>query len=29
MTGRKLRELLPGEVASGKDLGTGAHYYVK
>ncbi|MGD0346369.1 MAG: carbamoyl-phosphate synthase large subunit [Terracidiphilus sp.] len=29
MTGRKLRELLPEEVASGKDLGTGAHYYVK
>jgi carbamoyl-phosphate synthase large subunit len=29
MTGRKLRELLPDEVASGKDLGTGAHYYVK
>ena len=29
MTGRKLRELLPAEVASGKDLGTGAHYYVK
>ncbi len=29
MTGRTLRELLPGEVASGKDLGTGAHYYVK
>ncbi len=29
MTGRTLRELLPKEVASGKDLGTGAHYYVK
>jgi len=29
MTGRKLRELLPDEVASGKDLGTGSHYYVK
>ena len=29
MTGRTLRELLPDEVASGKDLGTGAHYYVK
>ena len=29
MTGRKLRELLPEELASGKDLGTGAHYYVK
>ncbi len=29
MTGRKLRELLPAEVASGKDLGTGTHYYVK
>jgi carbamoyl-phosphate synthase large subunit len=29
MTGRKLRELLPNELASGKDLGTGAHYYVK
>jgi carbamoyl-phosphate synthase large subunit len=29
MTGRKLRELLPEQVASGKDLGTGAHYYVK
>ncbi len=26
MTGRKLRELLPDEVAAGKDLGTGAHY---
>jgi carbamoyl-phosphate synthase large subunit len=29
MTGRKLRELLPEEVAAGKDLGTGAHHYVK
>jgi carbamoyl-phosphate synthase large subunit len=29
MTGRKLRELLPEEVASGKDLETGTHYYVK
>ncbi len=29
MTGRKLRQVLPDEVASGKDLGTGAHYYVK
>jgi len=29
MTGRKLRELLPQEVAAGNDLGTGAHYYVK
>jgi len=29
MTGRKLRELLPDELASGKDLGTGAYYYVK
>jgi carbamoyl-phosphate synthase large subunit len=29
MTGRKLRELMPDELASGKDLGTGAHYYVK
>jgi carbamoyl-phosphate synthase large subunit len=29
MTGRKLREFLPGNIASGKDLGTGAHYYVK
>jgi carbamoyl-phosphate synthase large subunit len=29
MTGRKLRELLPDELASGKDLGTGAHFYVK
>jgi carbamoyl-phosphate synthase large subunit len=29
MTGRKLRELLPAQLASGKDLGTGAFYYVK
>ena len=29
MTGRKLRELLAEEVASGKDLETGTHYYVK
>jgi carbamoyl-phosphate synthase large subunit len=29
MTGRKLRELLPEQLASGKDLETGAHYYVK
>ena len=29
MTGRKLRQLLPAELASGKDLGTGAHFYVK
>jgi carbamoyl-phosphate synthase large subunit len=29
MTGRTLCELLPKEVAAGKDLGTGAHYYVK
>ncbi len=29
MTGRKLCELLPDELASGKDLGTGAHFYVK
>jgi carbamoyl-phosphate synthase large subunit len=29
MTGRTLRELLPAELASGKDLGTGKHYYVK
>jgi len=29
MTGRTLRELVPVPVASGKDLGTGAHYYVK
>jgi carbamoyl-phosphate synthase large subunit len=29
MTGRKLRELLPRQLASGKDLETGAFYYVK
>ncbi len=29
MTGRTLRELLPEQLASGKDLGTGAHYFVK
>ncbi len=29
MTGRKLRELLPEQVASGKDLETGSNYYVK
>jgi len=29
MTGRALRELLPAEVESGKDLDAGAHYYVK
>jgi carbamoyl-phosphate synthase large subunit len=29
MTGRTLRELLPNELASGRDLGTGTHYYVK
>ncbi|MGD0941542.1 MAG: carbamoyl-phosphate synthase large subunit, partial [Terracidiphilus sp.] len=29
MTGRKLRELLPEQLASGKDLETGTHYYVK
>jgi carbamoyl-phosphate synthase large subunit len=29
MTGRTLRELLPDELASGHDLGTGTHYYVK
>jgi len=29
MTGRKLRELLPEQVAAGRDLGTGAHFYVK
>ena len=29
MTGRKLRELLPEQIASGKDLETGTHYYVK
>jgi carbamoyl-phosphate synthase large subunit len=29
MTGRTLRELLPEELASGRDLGVGDHYYVK
>ena len=29
MTGRKLRELLPRQLAAGKDLETGAYYYVK
>ncbi|MGH9563440.1 MAG: carbamoyl-phosphate synthase large subunit, partial [Terracidiphilus sp.] len=29
MTGRKLRELLPHQLTSGKDLETGSHYYVK
>ncbi len=29
MTGRTLRELLPEELASGRDLGVGEHYYVK
>ncbi len=29
MVGRKLKELLPEQVASGKDLETGAHFYVK
>jgi carbamoyl-phosphate synthase large subunit len=29
MTGRTLRELLPAELASGEDLGTGAHFFVK
>jgi carbamoyl-phosphate synthase large subunit len=29
MTGRTLKELLPVELASGKDLGTGDHYFVK
>ncbi len=29
MTGRKLRELLPAQLASGKDLDTGTHSYVK
>jgi len=29
MTGRKLRELLPQQLATGKDLETGTHYYVK
>jgi carbamoyl-phosphate synthase large subunit len=29
MTGRKLRDLLPEQLASGKDLDTGTYYYVK
>ena len=29
MVGRKLHELLPEQLASGKDLETGTHYYVK
>jgi carbamoyl-phosphate synthase large subunit len=29
MVGRKLKELLPEQVESGKDLETGSHYYVK
>jgi carbamoyl-phosphate synthase large subunit len=29
MTGRRLRELLPEQLASGKDLEVGSHYYVK
>jgi carbamoyl-phosphate synthase large subunit len=29
MVGRMLKELLPEQVASGKDLETGSHYYVK
>jgi len=29
MTGRTLRELLPEQTASGRDLGTGTHFYVK
>jgi carbamoyl-phosphate synthase large subunit len=29
MTGRTLKELLPEQVAAGKDLGTGEHYFVK
>ncbi|HZY62592.1 MAG TPA: carbamoyl-phosphate synthase large subunit [Edaphobacter sp.] len=29
MVGRKLKDLLPEAVASGKDLGTGSHYFVK
>jgi carbamoyl-phosphate synthase large subunit len=29
MTGRTLRELLPDQVASGKDLAVGTHFYVK
>jgi carbamoyl-phosphate synthase large subunit len=29
MVGRKLKELLPEQVASGRDLETGSHFYVK
>jgi carbamoyl-phosphate synthase large subunit len=29
MVGRKLKELLPEQTASGKDLETGSHYFVK
>jgi len=29
MTGRKLRDLLPAQLASGKDFDTGTHYFVK
>src|SRR6202012_1738132 len=29
MTGRSLGELLPEQLAAGRDLGTGTHYYVK
>ncbi|HEY0263635.1 MAG TPA: carbamoyl-phosphate synthase large subunit [Granulicella sp.] len=29
MVGRKLKEMLPEQVASGKDLGTGEHFFVK
>ena len=29
MTGQTLKELLPEQLASGKDLGTGDHYFVK
>ncbi len=29
MVGRKLKELLPEQVAGGRDLETGSHYYVK
>jgi carbamoyl-phosphate synthase large subunit len=29
MTGRKLRDLLPTQLASGKDLEVGTHFYVK
>jgi carbamoyl-phosphate synthase large subunit len=29
MTGRKLRDLLPDQLASGKDFDTGTHFFVK